>query len=203
MRDILVTGATGFIGYEVSKQLIQQGYRPRLMVRRPIRGMLLNSLGADLKQGDLSRPDSLKRLATGVDSVMATYSLLGPLFAVFRPVAAFFSGITIGILNRIFNPEEKKEKQEEHDHPPQPSNLKIIEVFRYGFFELAEDIGKWLIVGVLIGGILTVAIPQDLVMRFLSYPILHFVIMLVLAIPLYVCATGSIPIAAVLHFWGC
>ena len=70
MRDILVTGATGFIGYEVSKQLIHQGYRPRLMVRRPIRGMLLNSLGADLKQGDLSRPESLKRLVTGVDSVI-------------------------------------------------------------------------------------------------------------------------------------
>ncbi len=70
MKNILVTGATGFIGYEVSKQLIQQGYRPRLMVRRPIRGMLLNSLGAQLKQGDLSRPESLKRLVTGVDTVI-------------------------------------------------------------------------------------------------------------------------------------
>jgi nucleoside-diphosphate-sugar epimerase len=70
MKNILVTGATGFIGYEVSKQLIQQGYRPRLMVRRPIRGMLLNSLGADLAQGDLGRPASLKRLITGIDTVI-------------------------------------------------------------------------------------------------------------------------------------
>jgi nucleoside-diphosphate-sugar epimerase len=40
------------------------------MVRRPIRGMLLNSLGVDLKQGDLSRPESLKRLISGVDTVI-------------------------------------------------------------------------------------------------------------------------------------
>jgi nucleoside-diphosphate-sugar epimerase len=70
MKNILVTGATGFIGYEASKQLVQQGYRPRLMVRRPIRGMLLNSLNADLKQGDLSRPESLNRIVSGIDTVI-------------------------------------------------------------------------------------------------------------------------------------
>ena len=70
MKNILVTGATGFIGYEVSKQLSKQGYRPRLMVRRPLRGMLLNSLNTDLKQGDLSRPESLKRIISGVDTVI-------------------------------------------------------------------------------------------------------------------------------------
>ena len=50
---ILVTGATGFIGYEVAKQLYQKGCRPRLMVRRPLRGFLLKSLDAELIQGDL------------------------------------------------------------------------------------------------------------------------------------------------------
>ncbi|MGW8222873.1 MAG: NAD-dependent epimerase/dehydratase family protein, partial [Syntrophobacteria bacterium] len=33
---ILVTGATGFIGYEVARQLAHKGYKPRLMVRRPL-----------------------------------------------------------------------------------------------------------------------------------------------------------------------
>jgi nucleoside-diphosphate-sugar epimerase len=70
MRKILVTGATGFIGHEVSKQLSRQGYRPRLMVRRPIRGMLVQSLNAELRQGDLSRPDSLKRMVDGIDTVI-------------------------------------------------------------------------------------------------------------------------------------
>ena len=70
MKNILVTGATGFIGHEVARQLVQQGYRPRLMVRRPMRGILLNSLDADLIQGDLSRPESLKRAVSGIDSVI-------------------------------------------------------------------------------------------------------------------------------------
>ena len=70
MKKILVTGATGFIGYEVSKQLSRAGHRPRLMVRRPIRGMLLKSLEAEFMQGDLSRPESLKRLIAGVYTVI-------------------------------------------------------------------------------------------------------------------------------------
>jgi len=67
---ILVTGATGFIGYEVAKQLSQKGYRPRLMVRRPLRGFLLKSLDAELMLGDLGQPTSLKRILEGVDTVI-------------------------------------------------------------------------------------------------------------------------------------
>lgn len=70
MKKILVTGATGFIGYEVSKQLSRRGLRPRLLVRRPLRGMLLKPLDAELIQGDLSRPQSLQRLTAGVDTVI-------------------------------------------------------------------------------------------------------------------------------------
>jgi len=70
MKTILVTGATGFIGFEVSKQLSECGRRPRLMVRRPIRGMLLKSLNADLNQEELSRPQSIQRLIPGVDTVI-------------------------------------------------------------------------------------------------------------------------------------
>ncbi len=159
-------------------------------------------VAASLKKEGASRSSTLSFLVstptTGVDSILATYSLMGPLFTIFRPLAAFFSGITIGLLNRIFNPEKIKKKEDEHDHPRQSQHLKIKEVFRYGFLELTADIGKWLVIGVLIGGILTAAIPNNLFEKFLPYPFLHFIVMLILAIPLYVCATGSIPIAAAL-----
>jgi len=160
-------------------------------------------VAASLKKEGASKSATLSFLVstptTGVDSIMATYSLMGPLFAIFRPVAAFFSGITIGFLNHFFNKENEKQKiHQQHDHPRLTSESKIKEVFRYGFIELAEDVGKWLLVGVIIGGILTALIPQDMILQFLPFPWLHFLIMLVLAVPLYVCATGSIPIATAL-----
>jgi dihydroflavonol-4-reductase len=67
---ILVTGATGFIGYEVAKQLAHKGYKPRLMVRRPRRGFLLKSLDAELMQADLEQPKSLLRILESIDTVI-------------------------------------------------------------------------------------------------------------------------------------
>lgn len=158
-------------------------------------------VAASLRKEGASRSATLSFLVstptTGVDSIFATYSLMGPLFAIFRPLAAFLSGITIGLFNLLFNPEKKK-TADAHPHPSLPPPFKIKEVFRYGFKELAEDIGKWLLVGVIAGGVLTVVIPEDMLTGHLSRPSFHFLIMLVLAIPLYVCATGSIPIAAAL-----
>jgi uncharacterized membrane protein YraQ (UPF0718 family)/copper chaperone CopZ len=159
-------------------------------------------VAASLRKEGASKSATLSFLVstptTGVDSIMATYSLMGPLFAVFRPIAAFVSGLMIGTLNHFFNKEEDEVSAKTPTAEERLPRGKIAEVFRYGFVELAEDIGKWLLVGVVIGGFLTVAIPRDFILRFLSYPWLHFLIMLVIAIPLYVCATGSIPIAAAL-----
>jgi nucleoside-diphosphate-sugar epimerase len=67
---ILVTGATGFIGCEVAKQLSQKGRKPRLMVRRPLRSFVLKSLDAELMQGDLGQPKSLIRILEGTDTVI-------------------------------------------------------------------------------------------------------------------------------------
>jgi nucleoside-diphosphate-sugar epimerase len=69
MKKVLVTGATGFIGYEVARQLCNRGFEARFLVRRPLRGALLASLGGQLVQGDLERPESLSRAVQGVDTV--------------------------------------------------------------------------------------------------------------------------------------
>ncbi len=68
--QVLVTGATGFIGFEVAKQLSAGGHRPRLLVRRPLRAAVLRSLDAELVQGDLKSPASLARAVEGVDTVI-------------------------------------------------------------------------------------------------------------------------------------
>lgn len=67
---VLVTGATGFIGAEVARQLSERGWRPRLMVRRPSRGALLHHLDAELVHGDLQAPVSLRKAVAGCDAVI-------------------------------------------------------------------------------------------------------------------------------------
>lgn len=66
----LVTGATGFVGVEVARQLDAAGHEARLMVRRPGRAALLRSLGGELVQADLESPDSLRRAVEGADVVL-------------------------------------------------------------------------------------------------------------------------------------
>lgn len=158
-------------------------------------------VAASLKKEGASTSATLSFLVstptTGVDSILATYSLMGPLFAVFRPLAAFVSGVSIGIFNHVWN-REKPQSVRPHQTHSTSTAFKLKEVFRYGFVELAQDIGKWLVIGVVIGGVLTAVIPREFLLTYFSNPFLQMFVMLVLAIPLYVCATGSIPIATAL-----
>ena len=85
--------------------------------------------------------------------------------------------------------------------PPDDRDLdfkKLVKhVLRYGFIEIADDILFALLVGVALGGVLFLALPSDLMAheyaRYLSYPV-----MVLIGIPLYICASASTPIAAAL-----
>lgn len=148
---------------------------------------------------------------TGVDSILATYALLGPVFAIIRPISSFFAGILSGSLVNITNKDKKIstpaktfvcstcDVEQPHSH-----NLKdkIKSIFRYGFLELVEDTGKWLIIGVIAGGIIGYVVSPDLIYGYLGRPQISYPLMLLVGIPMYVCATGSIPIAATLIMKG-
>ena len=150
---------------------------------------------------------------TGVDSILATYSLLGPLFAIIRPVAAFFAGILSGSLTGILEKKQNSKNikpsegnsciicniEESHSHS---FFEKIKYIFQYGFIELIDDAGKWILIGVIAGGIIGFLIPGDFIEHYLSNPWLAYPIMLLISIPMYICATGSIPIAAALIIKG-
>ena len=70
MNHVLVTGATGFIGIEVSRQLAARGLNPRLMVRRPLRGIMLKHLNVQIRQADLRSLPSILRAMEDIDTVI-------------------------------------------------------------------------------------------------------------------------------------
>jgi copper chaperone CopZ len=65
-----------------------------------------------------------------------------------------------------------------------------------------QDISKWLIIGMMLAALLSVVIPDDFFTKNISNEYLAMVLMLLASVPLYICATGSIPIAAVLLMKG-
>lgn len=149
--------------------------------------------------------------ATGADSILATYGLMGPLFAVFRPVATFISGLLGGTLVNFFQRPRAGEANTQvinckvcneegaHKHS---FWQKLRRTFTYGYFDLLKSITRWLLWGTLIAGVISYAVPASLIERYLRYNFLSMVAMLIVGIPLYVCATGSIPIVASLMLKG-
>ena len=96
---------------------------------------------------------------TAIDSFFITWSLLGPIFAIFRPLAALISGFLGGGLISIFV-REKDEILEVEEKKKKISFSSIWQIFRYGFFVLPRDIGRSLLLGILIAGLLAICIPD-------------------------------------------
>ena len=163
---------------------------------------------------------------TGVDSIIATYSILGLPFAIIRPIAAFCNAIMGGwLINKFGDKEEVVSAdtsvntcccQHEHVHEENTCSChhvqgesrhngflgKMREALRFGFVEMMEDIGKWLVVGLVIAGLITVFVPDDFFALFRGNTQLSMLLVLCIAIPMYICATGSIPIAVALMMKG-
>ncbi len=136
---------------------------------------------------------------TGVDSIMVTYSMLGLPLAVIRPVIAFITGIAGGILTNLV---EKQKSVSVPDIIDSDSNSnttnRFFSVIRYAFYSFMKDIAKWLIVGLLTAALIAVIIPDDFLAGYIHNKLLGMLIILVISIPVYVCATSSVPVAAVL-----
>ncbi len=141
---------------------------------------------------------------TGVDSIMVTGSLLGWPLAVLRPFIALVTGMIGGLLTNSSVNRSNKISPPKETLSPENKNGKVgvIEMLRYAFVDFLQDIVKWLTIGLLIAALMAVVIPEDFFLKYLSNDYLSMLIILLASIPLYVCATGSVPIAAVLMLKG-
>lgn len=153
---------------------------------------------------------------TGIDSILATYSLMGPLFTIYRVVSSAITAFIAGVFTNFLIGEGESSQsaaqvevhcrscchKETEVKEARTFKSSSMEFFRYAFFELIDDIWKWLVAGVIIGGVISYAVPPTFVEHYLGSGWLSMLIMLGVGIPMYICATGSIPIAAALMLKG-
>lgn len=158
---------------------------------------------------------------TGVDSVAVTYALLDPFMTIIRPVSAFVTAIAAGVsvsFTSRFEAEEKKPNEPfkmadaggctdsccGRDIQIEDNSIKgkFKSGMNFAFGDLLNDIGKWFIFGIILAGLISVFLSPEIVSKYFGNEYLSMIIMLAIAVPLYVCATASTPIAAALALKG-
>lgn len=209
-------------------------------------------ISVELRRKGASQPASLSFLTTtpesSVDSILFTWALMGPVLAIARPIAAFFTALLGGTLAIAYLPSTAAPVPPDEAEPPNgveppsadhccdddgcgeghslsyadaPAALAAVKAWlrrrrgeagerpnlwrtvfrpalRYGFGELLDDIAFWLLFGVLLAGVLGAVLPADLAERGLGSGLTPMLLMLVVGVPLYMCASASTPIAAAL-----
>lgn len=146
---------------------------------------------------------------TGIDSILATYSLMGAPFAIARPLAAFATGLIGGTVVNALTRNQAEEaplrtavKKEcscchchQHAAEPPKSNI-LIRILRAGYGELLGEIARPLAFGLLISAVVTAYVPANFfATTFGGNDALAMPAMALIGFPMYVCSTASIPIA--------
>lgn len=147
---------------------------------------------------------------TGVDSIAVTYALMGPFMAVVRPIAAVFSAVVAGLLAALA-PERVGAATEaapacsggsccNSGCSPEPSatpsaTSRAIAGLRYALSDVLDDIAGWLVAGLAIAGAVATFMPPAALAEWGAGPG-AMLVMLLVGIPMYICATASTPVAA-------
>lgn len=204
-----------FIGEEfIRTHLGGSGFLPILKatifgIPLPVCSCSVIPIAAGLRKDGASKASTMSFLVstptTGIDSIFVTYAFMGGVFAIARPLSALFAGLLIGMLVYITEkksnpPIAQKYKHGRHLHLSLIVRLKS--TFIYGFKVLPQDMSRTLLLGIVVGGILSAVIPVDFAKEYLSNPLIAYPLMIAISIPIYVCAVGSVPIATALLMKG-
>ena len=162
----------------------------------------------------ISTPES------GIDSISVSYALLDPIMTVARPLAAFVTAMIAGSIENTFNPPRPQLAMAADlscavdgccsgiDCPPAEHARhhtffeKVRAGMGYAFGELWGDLAGWFFIGLLLAGLISALVPDDLITTYLGGGVVAMLLMLAFGIPLYICATASTPIAAAMILKG-
>ncbi|WPJ97436.1 SO_0444 family Cu/Zn efflux transporter [Coraliomargarita algicola] len=220
-----------------------------LGVPMPLCSCAVIPVAASLRKSGATRGATASFLSstpqTGIDSILATYALLGGLFTMVRIAVAFVTGIVTGYIIELFckdtpstpaasikpvvvpnsanfaalslappthtptmglptGPLIRTAPEDQTDTTAKPDTCccsrpapkrKPIDALRYGFVTLPSDLATSLIIGLVLAGLITTLLPTDLLSGSFSTGPLAFLLATAISLPLYVCATASIPMA--------
>ena len=143
---------------------------------------------------------------TGVDSILVTASMLGWPFALFKVVAALVTGVVGGILvdrkEFVQVPDKQKSDACCHDHDHDHVTTGWRKALNYGLYDLLYPIWGWLLIGLIASSVITTWVPEDQFIGFTEAGIWTLFLTILISMPLYVCATASVPVAAALVMSG-
>ncbi len=149
---------------------------------------------------------------TGVDSILATFSFFGLIFTIFRVISSVIIAITVGVIQNFVDKDEKIIKEEVSISSCGCSNscssssvkksFSIKKVFFYAYVTLFVDMVKPLFIGLIFGALFTTLAPKEYTSLLFENQILTYIVIMLFSMPLYVCATASLPIAAALMLEG-
>lgn len=156
---------------------------------------------------------------TGVDNIVPTYAMLGPIFAIFKPLYALVSGVIGGLVTDLFANDDdvvdfnqasscssgccshdKDSTRSDHQESGKKRN-KFLEFFHYAYIEFLDDLAPQLVVGIILAGLISI-IPNSLFTFVEGNYFFQIILILLIGIPLYVCDTSSLPIALALFAKG-
>lgn len=155
---------------------------------------------------------------TGVDSIAFSYAMLGPVFAIARPIGALLSAVVAGVLVNSLEPDEAQSAQdstaeaassgccsmnktaaEPVESPPLAERFR--QAVQYGYGRMISDTAKWLAIGLVAATLVTAFVPQSFFLQW-GDGVAAMLVMVVIGLPMYICATASTPVAASLLFAG-
>ena len=163
----------------------------------------------------ISTPES------GVDSMAITYALLDPIMTVARPVSAFITAVAAGISENLLHTQKEEDWEKVIDRscpidnccdgnecPPEEHakhhtfSEKMWSGLKFAVDDLWGDLAGWFFAGLLLAGVIAALIPEELMTQYLGGGLNSMLIMLLVGIPMYICATASTPVAAALILKG-
>ena len=141
-----------------------------------------------------------------VDSILVTFSFFGFVFTVFRVVSSVIIAITVGLIQNFVEKSDKKEEKVKDENSSchcsfsfskkEGKSFSIKEVFIYAYVTLFKNMVKPLFIGLILGALFTTFVPKEYSYLLFNNQFLTYLVIILFSMPLYVCATASLPLAA-------